>query len=71
MKITNKQPAIMFLAIATAVTHTFTACEKKGPVEEMGEKIDEAGESVKETFDKDGPAEKAGESIDKAIDGEK
>jgi hypothetical protein len=29
----------------------FTACERKGPAEEIGESIDEAAEGVRDAFD--------------------
>lgn len=56
------------LAIGAALSLTLTACEKKGPAEELGEKIDGSAEGIKDAFEKDGPAEKVGESIDNVID---
>lgn len=47
----------------------FSACERKGTAENLGEKIDGTSEGIKDALEKDGPAEKVGESIDKAIDG--
>lgn len=46
---------------------TLVSCEKKGPAEKIGEKVDEAVESVEEAVDPKGPAEKVGEAIDKAV----
>ena len=43
-----------------------TSCEKKGPAEEIGEKMDKAADNVKDAVDPKGPAEKAGEKIDNA-----
>jgi hypothetical protein len=42
------------------------ACDDKGPAEKAGEKLDDAGQKVKDAIDPPGPAEKAGRSIDKA-----
>lgn len=44
----------------------FSSCREKGPAEEMGEKIDKAGENIKDAVDPKGPVEKAGEKIDNA-----
>lgn len=46
---------------------TLVSCEKKGPAEKIGEKVDEAVKSVEEAVDPKGPAEKVGEAIDKAV----
>ncbi len=43
------------------------SCEKKGPAENAGEKIDEAIENVKDAVDPRGPVEKAGEKVDEAL----
>ncbi len=43
------------------------ACDEKGPAEELGEKIDDAGQSMKDAIDPPGPVEKAGRSIDDAL----
>jgi hypothetical protein len=45
-----------------------SSCEKKGPAEKAGEKLDEAIEDVKDTVDPKGPVEKAGEKVDEALD---
>ena len=47
---------------------SLTACERKGPAERAGEKVDNAIEKAKDKLDPKGPAEKAGEKIDKALD---
>lgn len=57
------------LALTAALAVTFSGCRKKGPAEELGEKIDDAVKDLKESVEKDGPAEKAGESVDKLLDG--
>lgn len=56
-----------------------TGCEKEGPAEKAGEKIDQAVEETKENLNEaretvedkiktDGPAEEAGEKIDEAVE---
>ena len=61
MKITT---TLLFLALSASLS--LVACEKKGPAEKMGEKLDEAVKSVEEAVDSKGPAEKIGEAVDKA-----
>ncbi|MDY0211881.1 MAG: hypothetical protein RBR06_02615 [Desulfuromonadaceae bacterium] len=65
-----KKISILFLALALAMT--LAACEKDGPMEETGEKIDRSVEKTKDkiqdTFDPRGPAEKAGEKIDETVE---
>lgn len=39
-----------------------------GPAESAGESIDDAAQSVKDTFDPPGPAEKAGRNVDDAVE---
>ncbi|WP_022663517.1 Rv0909 family putative TA system antitoxin [Paucidesulfovibrio longus] len=47
-------------------------CEKEGPAEKAGKKIDQtleqAGDSIEDVGDKEGPAEKAGKKIDQALE---
>ncbi len=43
------------------------SCEKDGPAEDTGEKIDEVIEDVKDSVDPKGPVEKTGEKIDEAL----
>lgn len=46
-----------------------TACEKEGPLERAGEKVDEAIEKAADKLEpNEGPAEKAGEKIDEAVE---
>jgi TolA-binding protein len=47
---------------ATVLMLGLSACEKKGPAEKAGEKVDQAAESVKET------GEKAKEEVKEAAD---
>jgi hypothetical protein len=61
MKITT---TLLFLALSASLS--LVSCEKKGPAEKMGEKLDEAVKSVEEAVDSKGPAEKIGEAVDKA-----
>jgi len=63
MKITT---TVLFLALSASLS--LVSCEKKGPAEKMGEKLDEAVKSVEEAVDSKGPAEKIGEALDKAVD---
>jgi hypothetical protein len=43
-------------------------CEREGPMERTGKKLDEAAESLSEAARKEGPAERAGKQIDKAAE---
>ena len=52
--------------LTAALVLSLTGCEKKGPAEKAGQKIDNAGENVKDAINPKGPAEKAGEKIDNA-----
>ena len=61
MKITT---TLLFLALSASLS--LVSCEKKGPAEKMGEKLDEAVKSVEEAVDSKGPAEKIGDAVDKA-----
>ena len=47
-----------------------TGCQKKGPMERAGERVDEIGDNISEgenPLRKKGPIEKAGEAIDDAV----
>ncbi|MFA5699697.1 MAG: hypothetical protein WC913_00270 [Desulfuromonas sp.] len=61
-----KKIAILFLILGLALT--LAACEKKGPMEKAGEKVDQAVEKTKDAINPKGPAEKAGEKIDDAAE---
>lgn len=63
MKITT---TLLFLALSVSLS--LVSCEKKGPAEKAGEKLDEAVKSVGEAIDPKGPGEKIGEALDKAVD---
>jgi hypothetical protein len=44
-----------------------SGCERRGPAERAGAKIDRAGEKLRDTVDPpQGPAEKVGRSLDRA-----
>lgn len=60
-----KKSLIALLAVVPFLA--FVSCEKKGPAEETGEKLDNAIEDVKDSLDPKGPAEKAGEKVDEAL----
>ena len=46
MKCMNKFRKLLLVLAAGAVTLSLGACEKKGPLEKAGEKIDKAGEKA-------------------------
>ncbi|MDO8289851.1 MAG: hypothetical protein Q7T44_11600 [Parvibaculum sp.] len=59
--------SIIGLAVALPLFGMLAACEEKGPAEELGEKIDDAGQSMKDAIDPPGPAEETGRKIDDAL----
>jgi hypothetical protein len=45
------------------------ACDRAGPAERAGERLDRAGENVRDTVDPpQGPGERMGRSLDRALD---
>lgn len=60
---------IISAALIVPLFGALAACddEPKGPAETMGEKLDDAGQSMKDTIDPPGPAEEAGREIDDAL----
>lgn len=57
------------LAVLAIGATSITACERKGPAERAGDKIDKAGEKIRDTVDPpSGPGEKVGRKIDRAVD---
>ena len=58
---------VIGLSIALPLMGALAACDDKGPAEQAGEKIDEAGESISDAMSSDGPAEEMGEKIDEAV----
>ncbi len=66
----RRSVAAALAALALGAT-TLGACEKKGPAEKAGEKIDKAGEKIRDAVDPPkGPAEKLGRKVDRATDGD-
>jgi hypothetical protein len=62
---------ILFVMLAVMMV---SGCERKGPMERTGERLDEIGENIKEgesPLKKKGPMEKAGEAIDDSVEGNK
>jgi hypothetical protein len=43
-------------------------CEREGPVEKAGKKVDQAVEGAKDTLNPEGPVEKAGKKVDQAVE---
>ena len=58
---------IIGMAVLFPLAGVLAACDDKGPAEEMGEKIDDAGQSMKDAIDPPGPAEETGRKIDDAL----
>ena len=60
--------ALLAAAFAVGAT-SLVACERKGPAEKAGEKIDHAIEDARDAVDPPkGPIEKLGRKIDRATD---
>jgi hypothetical protein len=60
------------LALASAFAAMFlvAGCERQGPMERTGERMDETMEEAEDTLDPSGPGEEAGEKLDEAVDGD-
>ena len=43
-------------------------CERQGPVEKAGKKVDQAVEGVKDKLNPEGPVAKAGKKVDQAVE---
>ncbi len=58
------------LALASAVVAGSLAsgCERQGPMERAGERVDETMDEAGEAVDPSGPAEDAGERLDEATE---
>ena len=54
-------------ASALLISVALVGCEQKGPMEQMGEGVDNAGKDIKNAVDPRGPMEKAGDRVDEAI----
>ena len=61
---------IPIIAVVSAIPFLgfVTSCEKEGPAETTGEKVDEAVENIQDAVDPKGPMEEAGEKVDEALD---
>ncbi len=57
-----------FVVMATIVCLGLTGCEKEGPAEQAGKKIDETIEQTSEAVDAKGLFKKAGEMVDDAVE---
>ena len=67
----RKLRGLIFVVLAVLA---LVGCERQGPAERAGERIDDAAKNVSEgenPLRKRGPMEKAGEAIDEATDGNK
>lgn len=53
--------SLLIVVLAVSLTLTITACEKKGPAEKAGEKVDQAVEKTSDTL------HDAGEKIEDAV----
>ncbi|PLX91579.1 MAG: hypothetical protein C0620_11030 [Desulfuromonas sp.] len=64
-----------FVVLATTLCLFVSGCDKEGPAEKAGKKIDETieqtSEAVEETINPKGMFEKAGEMVDDAVEGVK
>ncbi len=58
---------INFALLAAICISGNLACSKKGPVEKVGQKMDNAGDKIHDAVTPDGPAEKAGKKLDKVV----
>ncbi len=70
----KKYLATIFCATTLALSLVSFGCDRQGPAEKAGEKIDKSVEATKDSADRaadkitgDGPAENAGEKIDQTV----
>ncbi len=57
------------VVIVLVLAATALACERKGPAERAGEKIDKVTQHVRDAVDPPkGPVEKLGRKVDRAVD---
>jgi hypothetical protein len=69
MTIRKSISTLLTVAFLAGASTTMLACERKGPAEKAGEKIDRAADNISDAVDPKGPLEKAGRAIDRATDG--
>lgn len=67
MSATDSKPSTLLTAAVFAVVLSLSACEKKGPVEQAGEEVDEAVNTLK-NGGKETPADKLDDAGDQAAD---
>jgi hypothetical protein len=59
---------IAVMLALTVAALPLAGCEREGPSERAGEKVDRAIDDAKDKLDPKGPGEKAGEKVDDALD---
>jgi hypothetical protein len=64
---TRTMLALLAMLVLPALPLVGCKSHEDGPLEKAGEKLDKAGEKIKDAVDPKGPAEKAGEKVDKAL----
>jgi uncharacterized protein with beta-barrel porin domain len=64
----KKTKKLATMAVIAVVTSALLACERDGPAEQAGERIDEAGRHAVDAVQgiNEGPAERAGRKLDEA-----
>ena len=63
----RKSMPLLICAIAAAIVLSVTACEKKGPLERAGEKVDHVGDTIK-NGGSEPLSDKLQDEKDKAVD---
>jgi hypothetical protein len=54
--------------LVMGVAFVGVGCEREGPVEKAGKKVDQAVEEAKDKLNPEGPVEKAGKKVDQAVE---
>ncbi len=61
---------IVLAAMSLVVSAALVGCEQKGPMENAGKDVDNAGKNLKDAVSPPkGPLENAGNKVDRAVDG--
>ena len=60
--------ALLICALGATLCVTTAGCERKGPAERAGEKIDNVADKIDDAVDPKGPVEKLGRKVDRAVD---
>jgi hypothetical protein len=63
----GKSRPLLICALACAIALSVTACEKKGPLEKAGEKVDHVGDTIK-NGGSEPMSDKLQDEKDKAVD---